>query len=115
MMKGQIAGLMKQAQQMQENMKKAQEQLALIEVEGVSGAGLVKVVMTCKNDVKRVSIDPSLVAEGEDKELLEDLVAAAFNDAVRKAEATTQEKMVSLTSCLGGMAGMLPPGFKLPF
>ncbi|RAI16189.1 YbaB/EbfC family nucleoid-associated protein, partial [Rhodoblastus acidophilus] len=93
MMKGQIAGLMKQAQQMQENMKKAQEQLALIEVEGVSGAGLVKVVMTCKNDVKRVSIDPSLVAEGEDKELLEDLVAAAFNDAVRKAEATTQEKM----------------------
>lgn len=73
MMKGQIAGLMKQAQQMQENMKKAQEQLALIEVEGVSGAGLVKVVMTCKNDVKRVSIDPSLLAEGEDKDLLEDL------------------------------------------
>ncbi|MBC9964604.1 YbaB/EbfC family nucleoid-associated protein [Ralstonia insidiosa] len=115
MMKGQIAGLMKQAQQMQENMKKAQEQLALIEVEGVSGAGLVKVVMTCKNDVKRVSIAPSLVAEGEDKELLEDLVAAAFNDAVRKAEATTQEKMGSLTSGLGGMASMLPPGFKLPF
>ena len=110
MMKGQIAGLMKQAQQMQENMKKAQEQLALIEVEGVSGAGLVKVVMTCKNDVKRVSIDPSLVAEGEDKELLEDLVAAAFNDAVRKAEATTQEKMSGMT------AGMpMPPGFKLPF
>jgi nucleoid-associated protein EbfC len=115
MMKGQIAGLMKQAQQMQENMKKAQEQLALIEVEGVSGAGLVKVVMTCKNDVKRVSIDPSLLAEGEDKDLLEDLIAAAFNDAVRKAEATTQEKMGSLTSGLGGMAGMLPPGFKLPF
>ncbi|MGM3276066.1 YbaB/EbfC family nucleoid-associated protein [Ralstonia sp. 24A2] len=115
MMKGQIAGLMKQAQQMQENMKKAQEQLALIEVEGVSGAGLVKVVMTCKNDVKRVSIDPSLLAEGEDKELLEDLVAAAFNDAVRKAEATAQEKMGSLTSGLGGMASMLPPGFKLPF
>ena len=115
MMKGQIAGLMKQAQQMQENMKKAQEQLALIEVEGVSGAGLVKVVMTCKNDVKRVSIDPSLVAEGEDKDLLEDLIAAAFNDAVRKAEATAQEKMGSLTSGLGGMASMLPPGFKLPF
>ncbi|CAJ0861053.1 Nucleoid-associated protein YbaB [Ralstonia sp. LMG 32965] len=115
MMKGQIAGLMKQAQQMQENMKKAQEQLALIEVEGVSGAGLVKVVMTCKNDVKRVSIDPSLLAEGEDKDLLEDLIAAAFNDAVRKAETTTQEKMGSLTSGLGGMASMLPPGFKLPF
>ncbi|CAJ0688876.1 YbaB/EbfC family nucleoid-associated protein [Ralstonia holmesii] len=115
MMKGQIAGLMKQAQQMQENMKKAQEQLALIEVEGVSGAGLVKVVMTCKNDVKRVSIDPSLLAEGEDKDLLEDLIAAAFNDAVRKAEATAQEKMGSLTSGLGGMASMLPPGFKLPF
>ncbi len=115
MMKGQIAGLMKQAQQMQENMKKMQEQLSQIEVEGVSGAGLVKVVMTCKNDVKRVSIDPSLLAEGEDKELLEDLVAAAFNDAVRKAEATTQEKMGSVTSGLGGMASMLPPGFKLPF
>ena len=115
MMKGQIAGLMKQAQQMQENMKKAQEQLALIEVEGVSGAGLVKVVMTCKNDVKRVSIDPSLLAEGEDKDLLEDLIAAAFNDAVRKAETTAQEKMGSLTSGLGGMASMLPPGFKLPF
>ena len=110
MMKGQIAGLMKQAQQMQENMKKMQEQLAQIEVEGVSGAGLVKVVMTCKNDVKRVSIDPSLLAEGEDKELLEDLVAAAFNDAVRKAEATTNEKMSGMTAGLP-----LPPGFKLPF
>lgn len=110
MMKGQLAGLMKQAQQMQENMKKMQEQLALIEVEGQSGAGLVKVVMTCKNDVKRVTIDPSLLAEGEDKELLEDLVAAAFNDAVRKAESTTQEKMGSMTSGLP-----LPPGFKLPF
>ena len=108
MMKGQLAGLMKQAQQMQENMKKMQEQLAQIEVEGQSGAGLVKVVMTCKNDVKRVTIDPSLLAEGEDKDLLEDLVAAAFNDAVRKAEATTQEKMGKLT------AG-LPPGMKLPF
>ncbi|MGK4818453.1 YbaB/EbfC family nucleoid-associated protein, partial [Salmonella enterica] len=74
MMKGQIAGLMKQAQQMQENMKKMQEQLGQIEVEGVSGAGLVKVVTTCKNDVKRVSIDPSLLAEGEDKDLLEDLI-----------------------------------------
>ena len=110
MMKNQLAGLMKQAQAMQENLKKAQEELALIEVEGQSGAGLVKVVMTCKHDVKRVTIDPSLLAEGEDKDLLEDLVAAAFNDAVRKAEATTQEKMGSMTSGLP-----LPPGFKLPF
>lgn len=108
MMKGQLAGLMKQAQQMQDNMKKMQEQLAQIEVEGQSGAGLVKVVMTCKNDVKRVTIAPSLLAD--DKDLLEDLVAAAFNDAVRKAEATTQEKMGSMTSGLP-----LPPGFKLPF
>jgi len=108
MMKGQLAGLMKQAQQMQENMKKMQDQLALIEVEGQSGAGLVKVVMTCKNEVRRVAIDPSLLAD--DKDLLEDLVAAAFNDAVRKAEATTQEKMGSMTSGLP-----LPPGFKLPF
>ena len=90
------------------HMKKMQDQLAQIEVEGQSGAGLVKVVMTCKNDVKRVTIDPSLLAD--DKDLLEDLVAAAFNDAVRKAEATTQEKMGSMTSGLP-----LPPGFKLPF
>ena len=108
MMKNQLAGLMKQAQAMQDNMKKAQEQLALIEVEGQSGAGLVKVVMTCKNDVKRVTIDPSLL--GDDRDMLEDLVAAAFNDAVRKAEATTQEKMAGIS------AGMpLPPGFKMPF
>jgi DNA-binding YbaB/EbfC family protein len=108
MMKGQLAGLMKQAQQMQENMKKMQEQLATLEVEGQSGAGMVKVVMTCKHDVKRVAIDPSLLAD--DKDMLEDLVAAAVNDAVRKVEATTQEKMGALT---GGMN--LPPGFKLPF
>jgi nucleoid-associated protein EbfC len=108
MMKGQMAGLMKQAQQMQENMRKLQEQLANVEVEGQSGAGLVKVVMTCKHDVKRVSIDPSLLAD--DKDMLEDLVAAAFNDAVRRAEATTQEKLGSLTSGMG-----LPPGFKMPF
>ena len=108
MMKNQLAGLMKQAQTMQDNMKKAQEQLALVEVEGQSGAGLVKIVMTCKNDVKRVSIDPSLL--GEDKDMLEDLVAAAFNDAVRKAEATSAEKMSGMT------AGMnLPAGFKMPF
>ncbi|MFM7657093.1 MAG: YbaB/EbfC family nucleoid-associated protein [Burkholderiaceae bacterium] len=108
MMKGQLAGLMKQAQAMQDNMKKMQDQLASVEVEGQAGAGMVKVVMTCKNDVKRVTIDPSLL--GEDKDMLEDLVAAAFNDAVRKAEATSQEKMASLTAGLP-----LPPGFKLPF
>ncbi len=108
MMKNQIAGLMKQAQAMQDNMKKAQDALALVEVEGQSGAGLVKVVMTCKNDVKRVTIDPSLLAD--DKDMLEDLVAAAFNDAVRKAEATSAERMSGLTS---GM--QLPPGFKMPF
>jgi DNA-binding YbaB/EbfC family protein len=85
-----------------------QDQLAMIEVEGQAGAGMVKVLMTCKNDVKRVSIDPSLL--GEDKDMLEDLVAAAFNDAVRKAEATTNEKMSGMTAGLP-----LPPGFKLPF
>src|SRR5262245_8068281 len=108
MMKGQLAGLMKQAQQMQDNMKRLQEELATLEVEGQSGAGLVKVVMTCRHEVKRVTIDPSLLAD--DKDMLEDLVVAAVNDAVRKAEETTQEKMSSIT------AGMpLPPGMKLPF
>ena len=107
MMKGGLGGLMKQAQMMQENMKKAQEQLATIEVEGQSGGGMVKVLMTCRNDVKRVSIDASVM---DDKEMLEDLLAAAVNDAVRKAEATSAEKMGGLT------AGMqLPPGMKLPF
>ena len=106
--KGQLAGLMKQAQAMQDNLKKAQDELGSIEVTGESGAGLVKVVMTCKHDVRRVSIDPSLV--GDDKDMLEDLVAAAFNDAVRRAEAVSQEKMSAIT------AGMpLPPGMKLPF
>ncbi len=108
MMKGQMAGLMRQAQQMQENLKKAQESLADLLVEGASGGSLVKVTMTCRHDVKRVEIDPSLLSE--DKDMLEDLVAAAFNDALRKAEATSQEKMASVT------AGMpLPPGMKLPF
>jgi DNA-binding YbaB/EbfC family protein len=108
MMKNQLAGLMKQAQAMQENMKRAQDELATTEVEGQSGAGLVKVQMTCKHDVKRVSIDPSLLAD--DKDMLEDLVAAAFNDAVRRAEDVTQQKMGRLT------AGMpLPPGMKFPF
>jgi len=108
MMKNQLAGLMKQAQQMQDNMKKAQEELALTEVEGQAGAGLVKVTMTCRHDVKRVSIDPSLLAE--DRDMLEDLVAAAINDAVRRVETTTQEKMSGLTAGLP-----LPPGFKMPF
>jgi DNA-binding YbaB/EbfC family protein len=108
MMKGGIGGLMKQAQQMQENMKKMQDQLALVEVEGQSGAGLVKVTMTCKHDVKRVTIDPSLLAD--DKDMLEDLIAAAMNDAVRKAEALSAEKMSGFTAGLN-----LPPGMKLPF
>ena len=99
--KGQLAGLMKQAQAMQDNLKKAQEELAHIEVEGESGAGLVKVLMTCKHDVKRITIDPSLLAD--DKDMLEDLVAAAFNAAVRKAEEVSEQKMGKLT------AG-LPPG-----
>ena len=107
MMKGGIAGLMKQAQQMQENMKKAQEQLAQVEVEGQSGAGMVKVLMTCAHDVRRVSIDASVM---DDKEMLEDLVAAAVNDAVRRAEQVSQERMAGFTSGLN-----LPPGMKLPF
>jgi DNA-binding YbaB/EbfC family protein len=107
MMKGQLAGLMKQAQAMQDNLKKAQDELATIEVEGQSGAGLVKVTMTCKYAVKKVAIDPSLL--GEDKDMLEDLVAAAFNDAVAKAEATTQAKMAGFTAGLN-----LPPGLN-PF
>lgn len=107
MMKGGLAGLMKQAQMMQENMKKAQEQLAQTEVEGLSGAGMVRVVMTCAHDVRRVSIDPSVM---DDREMLEDLIAAAVNDAVRRGEALSQEKMSGFTSGLN-----LPPGFKLPF
>ena len=107
MMKGGIAGLMKQAQLMQENMKKAQEQLAQVEVEGQSGAGMVKVTMTCAHDVRRVSIDDSVM---DDKEMLEDLVAAAVNDAVRRVEEVTRERMAGFT------AGMnLPAGMKLPF
>ena len=107
MMKGGIAGLMKQAQQMQENMKKAQEQLALVEVEGQSGAGMVKVAMTCSHDVRRVVIDPSVM---DDKEMLEDLVAAAVNDAMRRAEQVSQERMAGFTAGLN-----LPAGMKLPF
>lgn len=108
MMKNQLAGLMKQAQAMQDNLKRAQDELANTEVEGQSGAGLVKVTMTGKHDVKRVVIDPSLLAD--DKDMLEDLVAAAFNDGVRRAEELSQDKMGKLT------AGMpLPPGMKFPF
>ena len=108
MMKGQLAGLMKQAQQMQENLKKAQEEIAALEVEGQAGAGMVKVTMTGRHDVKRVNIDPSLM--GDDKDMLEDLIAAAINDAVRRVETVTQEKMGGFTSGFG-----LPPGMKLPF
>jgi hypothetical protein len=107
MIKGGIGNLMKQVQQMQDNMQKAQAQLAEIEVEGVSGAGMVKVTMTCRNDVKRVQIDAGVM---DDKEMLEDLIAAAVNDAIRKAEQTTQEKMGAFTQGLP-----LPPGMKLPF
>ena len=107
MMKGGIAGLMKQAQQMQENMKKMQDQLASVEVEGQSGAGMVKVQMTCKYDVRRVSIDASVM---DDKEMLEDLVAAAVNDAMRRAEQVSQERMAGFTAGLN-----LPAGMKLPF
>jgi hypothetical protein len=107
-MKGNIGQLMKQAQQMQENMRRMQEALATLEVEGQSGAGLVKVQMTCKYQAKRVTIDPSLL--GDDREMLEDLLVAAFNDAAQKVEATIAEKMSGMTAGLG-----LPPGFKLPF
>jgi DNA-binding YbaB/EbfC family protein len=106
-MKGNIGQLMKQAQMMQENMRRMQEQLGTLEVEGQSGSGAVKVVMTCKHEVRRVSIDPS-VAGADDREMLEDLLVAALNDATRKVETTINEKMGAIT------AG-LPPGLKLPF
>ena len=105
--KGQLAGLMKQAQAMQDNLKKAQDELALVEVTGESGSGLVKVLMTCKHQVKRITIDPSLL--GDDKDMLEDLVAAAFNDAVNKANEESGKRMSAAT------AGMpIPPGMKIP-
>jgi DNA-binding YbaB/EbfC family protein len=107
MMKGGLAGLMKQAQQMQDNMMKAQAELASMEVEGQSGGGMVKVTMTCKHDVKRVRIDASVM---DDREMLEDLVAAALNDVNKKVEATTQQKMGGFAAGLN-----LPPGMKLPF
>ncbi|MFD1261070.1 MULTISPECIES: YbaB/EbfC family nucleoid-associated protein [Entomomonas] len=108
MLKGGMGALMKQAQEMQEKMQKMQEELANAEVTGQSGAGLVSIVMTGRHDVKRVTIDPSLMTE--EKEVLEDLIAAAINDAVRKVEQNTQQQMAGMT------AGMqLPPGFKMPF
>ena len=106
-MKGNIGQMMKQAQMMQENMRRMQEQLGTMEVEGQSGSGMVKITVSCKHEVRRVSIDPSLTA---DREMLEDLLVAAFNDAARKAEATTAEKMGALTAGMG-----LPAGLKLPF
>lgn len=106
-MKGGLGNLMKQAQAMQENLRKAQEELASIEVTGNAGGGLVSITMTCRYDVKRVQIDPSLMSD--DKEVLEDLVAAAMNDAVRKVEKATQEKMAGLS------AGLNIPGLKMPF
>ena len=111
MMKGQLAGLMKQAQQMQENMKKMQDQLASVEVEGQAGAGMVKVTMNCQHGVRRVAIDDSLLKDAaNEKDMLEDLIAAAINDAVRRVESTRQEKMSGMTAGLP-----LPPGFKMPF
>jgi DNA-binding YbaB/EbfC family protein len=107
-MKGGIGQLMKQAQQMQADMQKAQEEMANLTVNGESGAGMVKITMTCKYEVRALDIDDSLV--GDDKEMLEDLIVAAFNDAVRRVETTTQEKFSGMTSGLS-----LPPGMKLPF
>jgi hypothetical protein len=106
-MKG-LSQLMRQAQEMQANMQKAQNELADTEVEGVAGGGMVKVVVTCKHEVRRVSIEEALLRD--DKEMLEDLVAAAMNDANRKVEQTVQQKLASVT---GGLA--LPGGLKLPF
>ena len=107
-MKGGIGNLMKQAQKMQADMQKAQEEMANIEVTGQSGGGLVSIVMTCRHDVKRVSIDDSLLSD--DKDMLEDLIAAAVNDAVRQVEKTSSEKMSGMTAGLN-----LPGGMKLPF
>lgn len=107
-MKGGIGNLMKQAQLMQENMKRMQEQLGQMEVEGQAGSGMIKVLMTCKHEVRRVTIDPRLLAD--ERDMLEDLIAAAFNDAARRVEATVQEKMAGVTAGLP-----LPPGMKLPF
>ena len=108
-MKGGLGNIMKQAQAMQDNMKKAQDELAAIEVSGESGGGMVKLVMTCRYDVKNVVIDPAVMSDAEDREMLEDLIAAAINDAVKKVEKTTQEKMSGLTG------GLNISGLNLPF
>ena len=107
-MKGGIGQLMKQAQQMQADMQKAQEEMASLTVTGESGAGLVRITMTCKHELKNLEIDDSLI--GDDKEMLEDLIIAAFNDAVRRVEKTVQERFSGMTSGLN-----LPAGMKLPF
>ena len=107
-MRNPLGQIMQQAQKMQENLQKAQDELAALEVQGEAGGGLVKLVMNGKKEALRVAIDPSLMAD--DRDMLEDLVTAAVNDAVRKAEATTQERMAGLTAGMG-----LPGGFKLPF
>lgn len=106
MMKGGLGGLMKQAQQMQQNMQKAQAELATVEVEGVAGAGAVKVIMTCAHEVRRVCLDDSVVSD--DKEMLEDLIVLALNDAMKKITATTEQRMSAFSTGL-------PPGMKLPF
>ena len=108
MMKGGLGGLMKQAQQMQQNMQKAQAELATVEVEGQAGSGLVKVTMTCAHEVRRVSLDDSVLSD--DKEMLEDLLVLALNDAMKKAGVISQQRMGGFTAGMG-----LPPGMKLPF
>lgn len=107
-MKGGIGQLMKQAQEMQANMKKAQEEMASLSVTGESGAGMVRITMTCQHQVQAIEIDDTLV--GDDKEMLEDLITAAFNDANRKVEKTVQEKFSGMATGMN-----LPPGMKLPF
>lgn len=107
-MKGGLGGLMKQAQQMQQNMQKAQAELASVEVEGQAGSGMVKVTVTCAHEVRRVSLDDSLLSD--DKEMLEDLIVLALNDAMKKAEAVSEQRMSGFTAGMG-----LPPGVKLPF
>jgi len=108
MIKGGMGNLMKQAQQMQENLQKAQKELETMEVTGEAGAGMAKVTMTGRHEVRRIEIDDSLM--GDDKEMLEDLIAAAVNDAVRRVEEETKARMKGVTSGMG-----LPPGFKMPF
>lgn len=108
MMKGGLGGMMKQAQLMQQNMQKAQAELASVEVEGQAGSGMVKVTMTCAHEVRRVSLDDSLLSD--DKDMLEDLIVLALNDAMKKVEVTSQQRMNGFTAGMG-----LPPGMKLPF